>query len=141
MSADLLARLPGTKPWLRATFTPKVELRARKALRVLERSADARATAFWISSGHGDELIAFTGDRSAIPRRFPHVDATVPTYEEFVLECRERIPAVVHAVQLGKGLPMMRVAAIAPGPADSARLFDAIEDCAERLEEITVAAL
>ncbi len=139
MSALLLARIPGTREWVRATFTPRVELKLRKELRALERATEARAVVLWF--GADGEVIAFSGDRSAIPRRFPYVKGTVPTFEDFVLECGERIPAVVHVVQLGKGLPMLRVAAIAPGPFESTRLFEAIEGCAERLEEVVAATL
>lgn len=141
MSADLLARLPGTTPWLRAIVTPRVEHRVRRMLRRLERAADARVAVLWCSQGRDDEVIAFSGDYSAVPKPFPYLRATVPTYDDFLLECGERATAVVHVVQLGKGLPMLRLAAIAPGPVQSTTLFEAIEDCADGIEEIVVAAM
>ncbi len=139
MSGLLLARIPGTQEWIRATFTPRVELKLRKELRALERATEARAVVLWFAAG--GEVIAFSGDRSAIPRRTPYMEGTVPTFEDFVLERGERIAAVVQVVQLGKALPMLRVAAIAPGPFESTRLFEAIEHCAERLEEVVVATI
>lgn len=141
MNTDLLARVPGTREWLRATFTPKVELKLRQQLRKLERDADARAAVLWLGHGDRDDVIAFSGDTEAIPKRFAISRSTVPSYEELVLDGGERVSAVVHVVQLGRGLPMLRVAAIAPGPAESAQHFDSIERCAERLEEIAVASL
>lgn len=133
--------IPGTPAWRRAKFTPKVELRLRDELRKLERGADARVTVLWLPRDDRGELIAFSGDIHAVPLRFGFMDTTVPSRETLVLEDGEPVDAIVHVVQLGQGLPRLRVAAIAPGPAESTALFELIERCAARLEQIAVGAM
>ncbi|MFO0680506.1 MAG: hypothetical protein U0234_00580 [Sandaracinus sp.] len=142
---ELLSLLPGTVQWARAKFTPKIEHRLRVELRKLARAADARVAVLWMPVRRGadevGEVIAYSGDREAIPSRFGFMSATVPTWVPFALDDRERIDAVAQVVQLGRGLPVLYVAAIAPGPADSAALFDLVEECAARLEQVAVSAM
>jgi hypothetical protein len=140
MTSNLMERIAGSSAWIRATFPPRVQLKMRDEARRLERTTEARAVVVWLPDAGGGERLAFTGDFRAIPARFPSLDETVPSFEEFALDNGERVHAVVQIVQLGRGLPSLRVAAIET-KAGSSYLFDAIDDCAVRLERIAVEAL
>lgn len=135
------ALVPGTHEWIAVKFTPKVEQRLRVELRKLAAAADARAAVLWMPDRDKGELIAFSGDFDAIPKRFVPMSSSVPSHEEFVLDDGERVHAIVDLVQLGQRMRRFRLAAIAPGPANNALLFEAIESCAAKLEQLVVAAL
>lgn len=139
MSVDLMERIAGTPAWVRATFTPKVQLRMRDELRKLQGATDALAAVVWLPDSNEGERIAFTGDLRAVPRRFPDVDQTVATPYDTVTH-GERTAMIAQIVQLGRGLPSLRVATIAPEVV-SPTVFEAVERTAARLERIAVAAL
>jgi hypothetical protein len=139
MSNDIMERVPGTTAWVRATFTPKVQLKMREELRKMLRTTGALAFVVWLDDRRDGERIAFAGSLGAIPTRLPHVDETVATLHKAVV-AGERVDLIVQIVQLGRGLPSLRVAAVDPESIDDF-VMRAVEDCAARLEHIAVAAI
>ncbi|MBZ0121180.1 MAG: hypothetical protein K8H88_29565 [Sandaracinaceae bacterium] len=141
MSLALLSWIPGTREWVRTTFTPRVELRLRKELRALLRTTDARAVALWHPRDRDADLITFAGDLDAVPEQAVERRSSVPSFQDVRLRDGSREVAVVHGVRLGRGLPSLTLAAVACGVDRSTDLFDAVELVGEALEEIVVSAL
>lgn len=140
MSYEMTQRVPGSRAWIRATFTPKFQLRMRDELRKMVRATGALALVVWMDDGTGGgERIAFAGSLDAIPDRLPFVDETVATVHKMNIN-GEHFELVAQIVQLGLGLPSLRVAAIDPETVDDF-VIRTVEDCAARLEHIAVAAL
>lgn len=139
MSHDLMTRVPGSRAWVRATFTPEFQLRMRDELRKTVRVTGALALVVWMDDGKGGERIAFAGSLDAIPDRLPLVDETVGSVHKMNVN-GERFELVAQIVQLGLGLPSLRVAAVDPETIDEF-VIRAVEDCAARLEHIAVGAL
>lgn len=134
-----MERVAGSRAWIRATFTPKFELQMRDELRKTVRVTGALALVVWMHDGQVTERVAFAGSFRAIPERLPFVDDTVAAVHKVNIN-GERVDLVAQIVQLGVGLPSLRVAAVDPETID-AFVIRAVEDCAARLEHIAVAAL
>lgn len=139
MSSNLLARIPGSPAWVRATFTPRVQLKIRDELRPLERATGALAAVVWLPDAADGEWIAFTGDLRAVPHRFPRADETVPTPYRIIVN-GEASELVAQIVQLGRGLPSLRVATVAP-ELTAPPTFEALCEAAVRIERIVVRTL
>lgn len=135
-----MAMIPGTSEWLSVLFKPMLELRVRKQLRMLEQAVEARCVALWMPHGMSDEVITFSGDRHALPRRFEHLQTSVPSHCEMEIDGGWE-DAVVCGVRLGRTLPTLGLAAISPRICLSAELLQAVGATGEALEEVIVAAL
>lgn len=132
--------IPGSHAWLSALFKPMLELRVRRQLGKLEHVIEARCVALWMPHGMSDELITFSGDRNALPRTFDHLQTSVPSHCELLVDS-EWEDAVVCGVRLGRTLPTFGLAAVSPRICLSAELLQAVGEAGEALEEIIVGAL
>lgn len=135
-----MAMIPGSSEWLSVLFKPMLELRVRRQLRMLEQAAEARCVVLWMPHGTTDEVITFTGDCNARPRRFEHLQTSVPSHCELLVD-GELEDAVACGVRLGRTLPTFGLAAISPRICLSAELLQAAGQTGEALEEIIIGAL
>lgn len=139
MSYDPMEGVAGSQAWIRATFTLEVQLQMRDELRTLVHVTGALAAVVWMGHDRSTERIAFVGSFRALPDRYPFVDDTVATVHRDNIN-GQRCELVAQIVQLGLGLPSLRVAAVGPETIGNP-VMHAVEDCAARLEHIAVAAL
>lgn len=77
-----------------------MQLALRKEMRRLEREADARLVVLRLPAGFGTSsmVVEHAGDDAVMPRRYPELISTVPSYEVAMCGDGEEHDALVHRI-------------------------------------------
>jgi hypothetical protein len=132
----------GTMAWVLDRVDIRTQRELRCVLRSYERRLDARLIALYATGPSAPRglLLEHHGDDAIMPRPFPLISSSVASYETVHGADGDDHEAVVHRIRIGRGLPPLGIVVVdmdAEGPA----ALNAVEDCADEVEEIVVRAI
>lgn len=128
--------------WILERLDVRAQREMRRVLRTYEQALDARLVAVFAtgpSAPHG-VLMEYHGDDAVMPRPFPFIASSIPSHETVACVDGDEHAAVVHRFRIGRGLPALGIVVLDVG-ALGPTVLDAVEECADKIEDIVVRAI